>query len=55
MDAIMGMPEIKEKFAGEWVLIGYEELDEDLNVLPCPHVAAATFVDGLLGMDFLFE
>ena len=33
MNATMGMPEIKEKFAGEWVLIGYEELDENLNVL----------------------
>ena len=29
----MGMPEIKEKFAGEWVLIAYKELDEDLDVL----------------------
>ena len=33
MDAVMGMPEIKEKFAGEWVLIAYKELDEDLDVL----------------------
>jgi len=27
------MSEIREQYAGEWVLIEYEELDEDLNVV----------------------
>ena len=29
----MSMQEIKDQFKGEWVLISYGELDEDLNVL----------------------
>lgn len=33
MDQAMSMQEIRDKFAGEWVLIGYEESDEDLNVV----------------------
>ena len=33
MGQAMSMREIRDGFAGEWVLIGYEELDEDLNVL----------------------
>ena len=32
MGQMMNMREITERFAGEWVLIGYEELDEGLNV-----------------------
>jgi hypothetical protein len=33
MSQVMSMQEIRDRFAGEWVLIGYEELDEYLNVL----------------------
>ena len=33
MGQVMSMQEIRDGFAGEWVLIGYEELDDDLNVL----------------------
>jgi hypothetical protein len=32
MGKVMNMQEIRDKFTGEWVLISYEELDEDLNV-----------------------
>ncbi len=33
MGQVMSMQEIRDRFAGEWVLIGYEDLDDDLNVL----------------------
>lgn len=33
MGKVMSVREIRDRSAGEWVLIGYEELDEDLNVL----------------------
>ncbi len=33
MTELMSVQEIQEKYAGEWLLIGYEELDDELNVI----------------------
>ena len=33
MGEIMSLQEMRERYRGQWVLVGYEELDDDLNVL----------------------
>lgn len=39
MEEIMSLAQIMERFQDEWVLIEYDELDEDLGVL-CGQVVA---------------
>jgi alpha-mannosidase len=33
MGEIISLQEMRERYRGQWVLVGYEELDDDLNVL----------------------
>ena len=33
MAEVMSLQEMRERYCGQWVLVGYEELDDDLNVL----------------------
>ena len=33
MNEMMSLQEMRERYHGQWVLVGYEELDDDLNVL----------------------
>ena len=33
MSESMSAQEMRERYHGQWVLVGYEELDDDLNVL----------------------
>jgi len=33
MDQVMSLETIKEQYAGEWVLIAYTEVDDDMRVI----------------------
>lgn len=33
MAELMSMQEIREEYAGEWLLIDWEELDDELNII----------------------
>ena len=33
MGEIMSLQEMKDRYRGQWVLVAYQELDDDLNVL----------------------
>ncbi len=32
MSEVMSLQEMRERYYGQWVLVGYEELDDDLTV-----------------------
>jgi len=33
MAELMSIRQIREKYPGEWLLVGYEELDDELNII----------------------
>ena len=33
MNEMMNLQEMRERYRGQWLLVGYEALDDDLNVL----------------------
>ena len=47
MSEIMGLQERRERYGGQWVLVGYEELDDDLNVLRGEVLAHSPDKDGI--------